>query len=235
MTGRSLTVHRWDQTMDMDVGFLRLVARPPSVPTTPTGFGDEVYYHDEDGFLRHFPPRTKDRHPYSYDPIVLLDSKTKGDASAYSDRMVGWNYDKFYACLHKINDGKGEMGFRWSDRNLVTALMRDYNDDPGLQVTRVVEMCNASTGYPVWLVVYKKGPAMKKFQLAYGSSKGQTVTVKAKSFEDAVDKARGVMDRRCEKQGQEPPVGWTLTLVKVYACATKKKPKGLAAPTPGAQ
>lgn len=231
MSGRSLTLHSWG----LDGFFIE--DAPPKVHTTPTGYGNEVYYHDEDGFLRHFPARTKYSHPYNYDPIVLIDSKAEGDESAYSDRMVGWNYDKFYACLHKINDGKGEMAFRWGDRRLVTALMRDYNDDPGLQVTRVVEMCNASTGYPVWLVVYKKGPEVKKFQLAYGTSKGQTVTVKAKNFDAAVDKARRVMDRRYEKQGKEPPIGWTLTLVKVYACPTtaKTKPKALCAPTPGAQ
>ena len=212
-------------TITMDsYGFLIQSKPRPNVVTHPTGYGDEVYYHDEDG-LRHFPARTKYSHPYSYDPIVLIDTGVKGDASAYSDRMVGWNYDKFYACLGKINNGKGEMAFRWGDRKLVTALMRDYNDDPALEVTRVVEMCNASTGYPVWLVVYKKGPEMKKFQLAYGASKGQTVTVKAKNFDDAVKKARGVMDRRYEKADKEPPVGWTLTLVKASPVPAPKVSK----------
>jgi hypothetical protein len=187
------------------------------VHKTPTGFGDEVYYHDDQGLLRHFPPRTKYSHPYSYDPIVLLDSGTEGDGSAYSDRMVGWDYNKFYACMGKINDGKGEMCFRWGSRELVTAFMRDYNDDPGLIVTRVVEMCNVSNGYPVWLVVYKKGPEVKKFQLSYGSAKNMTVTVKAKNFTEALDKAKAVMERRYEKRDLEPPVGWTLTLVKVTA------------------
>ena len=212
---RSLTLHSWG----MDGVFI--LDAPPKVRTTPTGFGDEVYYHDEDGFLRHFPTRTKYSHPYSYDPIVLFNTGAKGDASAYSDRMVGWDYDKFYACLGKINNGQGELGFRWGDRNLVTALMRDYNDDPVLEVTRVVEMCNASTGYPVWLVVYKKGPGLQKFQLAYGASKKQTVTVKAKSFDSAVEKARALMDRRYAKLDREPPVGWTLTMVKVVACSVK--------------
>lgn len=223
MSTRSIRQFDEEGAVFTSMGGFFMPARPrPNVATHPTGFGDEVYYHDEDGFLRHFPARTKFSHPYSYDPIVLVDTGAKGDASAYSDRMVGWNYEKFYACLGKINNGKGEMAFRWGDRKLVTALMRDYNDDPALEVTRVVEMCNASTGYPVWLVVYKKGPEMKKFQLAYGASKNQTVTVKAKTFENAVDKARGVMDRRYEKQGKEPPVGWTLTLVKATPRALPK-------------
>lgn len=206
---------RLDIVFDMD-GFVQ-IAPTSNVPSTPTGFGDEVYYYDADGFQRHIPARTKYSHPYSYDPIVLFDTREKGDASAYSDRMVGWNYNKFYACMGKLNNGKGEMAFRWSDRQLVTALMRDYNDDPVLEVTRVVEMCNASNGYPVWLVVYKKGPAIKKFQLAYGASKNQTVSVKATDFDDAVKKARDVMDRRYAKQDKEPPVGWTFTLLAVNA------------------
>lgn len=139
----------------MDMENMIVLSHPkPNVVTHPTGYGDEVYYHDEDGFLRHVPTRTKRSHPYNYDPIVLIDSGEKGNASVYSDRMVSWDYDKFYACLHKINNGMGELSFRWASRDLVTALMRDYNNDPGLEVTRVVEMCNASNGYPVWLVVY---------------------------------------------------------------------------------
>ena len=90
---RSLALHSWG----MDGVFI--LDAPPKVRTTPTGFGDEVYYHDEDGFLRHFPTRTKYSHPYSYDPIVLFNTGAKGDASAYSDRMVGWDYDKFYGWL----------------------------------------------------------------------------------------------------------------------------------------
>lgn len=208
--------------MGMDGFFFSEQRGPgPNVKTHPTGWGDEVYYHDDDGMLRHFPARTKSSHPYSYDPIVLIDSGKEGDGSSYSDRMVGWDHDKFYTCLGKLNNGKGEMMFSWGNRKLVTAFMQDYNDDPGLEVTRVVEMCNVSNGYPVWLIVYKKGPDIKKFQLAYGASKGQTVTVMAKSFSDACLKARGVMDRRYEKADKEPPVGWTLTLVKVSAVTRK--------------
>lgn len=87
--------------------------------------------------------------------MMLFDTGVAGNASAYSDRMTSWNHDKFHACMGKLNNGKGEMSFHWGDSKLVTAFMQDYYDDPKLEVTRVVEMCNASSGYPVWLVVYK--------------------------------------------------------------------------------
>ncbi len=55
-----------------------------------------------------------------------------------------------------------------------------------------------------------------KYQFAYGGFPGMTVTVKAKSYDEAVAKAREVMDARYEKRNQEPPVAWTLTLLNIY-------------------
>jgi len=43
---------------------------------------------------------------------------------------------------------------------------------------------------------------------------GRTVTVYANDIETAKDKARNELDRRVEKSGGEPPVGWDLFLVK---------------------
>lgn len=53
-----------------------------------------------------------------------------------------------------------------------------------------------------------------KWQFSYGYWKTATVTVKASSYEEAHGKACEEMDRRYEKRGEEPPVGWTLTLLK---------------------
>ena len=43
---------------------------------------------------------------------------------------------------------------------------------------------------------------------------GSTVTVKATDYERACNKARDTLDRRYEKAGKEPPVGWTLWLLE---------------------
>lgn len=61
---------------------------------------------------------------------------------------------------------------------------------------------------------------MNKYQFSYGYWAGATVTVRAKTYEQAVGKARCEMDRRYEKKDREPPVAWTLNL-------THDKPKEL--------
>jgi hypothetical protein len=55
---------------------------------------------------------------------------------------------------------------------------------------------------------------MIKYQFQYSMTPGCTVTVKANDYEQACYKARTELDRRYEKAGKEPPVGWTLWLLK---------------------
>lgn len=54
------------------------------------------------------------------------------------------------------------------------------------------------------------GHAVAKFTFKYGHWKRATVTVYAKSIEQALDRAHTEMDRRYELRGDEPPVAWTL-------------------------
>lgn len=51
-----------------------------------------------------------------------------------------------------------------------------------------------------------------KYAFRYGYWKRATVTVRANSVEQALDKARGELDRRYEARDEEPPVAWTLQL-----------------------
>lgn len=135
--------------------FLHTPKNPPQ-DAYPTGWGDELAYHDQDG-TRHIPPRTKFSHPYSYDPIVLFDTGEKSTDSAYSDRMSQWNYEKFRASMKD----QGEMHFSWHSKDAVQKFLRAYyseNTTEVLHVTRVVEMCNASSGYPVWFIEWKAVP-----------------------------------------------------------------------------
>ena len=115
----------------------------------PTGFGDEVWYHDKEGNIRHSPPRTKMSHPYSYDAIVLFNTGKPTNGSAYSDRMQEWDYEKFNKHL-----GTGEIKFRWGSQSSVETFARLYFDDVTLKVTKVVEICNVATGYPVGLICW---------------------------------------------------------------------------------
>lgn len=59
----------------------------------------------------------------------------------------------------------------------------------------------------------KKKEPLKKYTFQYAEWANATVTVKARSMGDAMEKARATLDARYEKLGKEPPVGWTLTQV----------------------
>lgn len=49
-----------------------------------------------------------------------------------------------------------------------------------------------------------------QFQYAYWAQ--ATVTVRAADYDAAVLEARETLDERYEKQGKEPPAGWSLVL-----------------------
>ena len=51
---------------------------------------------------------------------------------------------------------------------------------------------------------------------------GSTVTVTATNPNEAVMKARNVMDQRYEKRNMEPPVSWSLELLKAIPVVVKK-------------
>lgn len=56
---------------------------------------------------------------------------------------------------------------------------------------------------------------MNSYKFKYAYWKGATVTVRAKTEDEARIKARNEMDRRYEKKDREPPVCWTLVLQTV--------------------
>lgn len=55
-----------------------------------------------------------------------------------------------------------------------------------------------------------------QYQFSYGAWPQATVTVRAPDAKSAHRKACEEMDRRYEKAGREPPVAWTLTLLRSY-------------------
>lgn len=128
----------------------RTTLHPPGVHLEPTGWGDEKYYRDDDGNIRHVPPRTRDTHPWNYDPMTLINTGEKATGSAYSDRMSQGNYKQFRLAMQE----RGELQFDWGDVNEVTQMCQTYYNDPTLQVTKVVHMCNQATGFPVWYIEY---------------------------------------------------------------------------------
>jgi len=102
----------------------------------------------------------KETHPYNYSPYVNWqhqDSniREKSNGSMYTDRLLQWDFAKHDDLCEKHFGNKGQ---RWIDRppELIEAFVRDWLDDQTVTLTKVVEYCNPSNGYPVWNLVYHK-------------------------------------------------------------------------------
>ena len=56
---------------------------------------------------------------------------------------------------------------------------------------------------------------LHKYTFSYSHWKNATVTVRSKTVEEAREKACGTMDARYEMMDKEPPVAWTLRLLRI--------------------
>lgn len=106
--------------------------------------------------------RNRHSYPYSYDPYLQW-SKQQGvpaDAQGvYSDRMRQWNYALYRELCQKHFAGKnGDPGGDYFNRRKpkdIEAFLREYFSKPKLELVRVEEHCNMSSGYPIWVFYYR--------------------------------------------------------------------------------
>lgn len=102
------------------------------------------------------PDQTRDKYdyPYSYSAFFLIgDHDTVKDCSAdYTDRYRLWDEEKY----NKAREAVGSQ-FRWSAMSLIELdrFVKAYYGDDHV-ATGLVEWCNASTGYPLWSIHFKK-------------------------------------------------------------------------------
>lgn len=114
---------------------------------------------------RHDPPHTTSSHPYSYDPFTIWGGPSKEcNASDWTDRFDEWDYKKAEQLRSEIywveNDAGEKVPQRPYDRHrcrgdLIETFLQKYLDDATIRLLRVVEFCNASSGYPTWRLDYK--------------------------------------------------------------------------------
>lgn len=98
--------------------------------------------------------RTKAEYPYSYDPILIFETRVKErNGTIYSDRLLQWDREKHDALCIKLFGNKGQY---WNGRHpkLVEAFLCDWCKCPELELARIVEYCNAANGYPCWRFDY---------------------------------------------------------------------------------
>jgi len=98
--------------------------------------------------------RTPISHPYSYDAYVIWGKKDKKAHAVYTDRLLEWDWGKHDRLCMKHFGNKGQY---WENRDPkdIQAWLRDYNDNQKLILTMVMQCCNVSSGYPIWVLFYK--------------------------------------------------------------------------------
>jgi len=94
--------------------------------------------------------RTRYSHPYSYDPFICCGSNGPTNEGCYSDRLFSWDRKKAEACAERHLNGVSEYG----DLKKVQEFLRDFFDEPKLKLVYVLQMCNVSSGCPVWYFGY---------------------------------------------------------------------------------
>ena len=99
------------------------------------------------------PRRTKATYPYAYDPIILYVNEKAASASAYTDRMISWDREKWEECCHLLKSNSLYRG----DKKPVEAFLRAYYEDPKLELVAIIEYCNWSTGSPTWRLDFNPG------------------------------------------------------------------------------
>lgn len=106
-------------------------------------------------FLLRSGMKTKQSHPYTYDPFLLYfnqDAKREADDGLYTDRLLMWDYAKHNMLCEKHF---GNAAQYWDDRDpkKIEAFLRDWT---GKKVVLVVNIqyVNMGNGYPLWFLGY---------------------------------------------------------------------------------
>ena len=93
--------------------------------------------------------KTKSEYPYSYDSIVVFRNfNLEADDRIWSDRLLQLDYEKYNTLSNKFF---GDESQYWNGREpgKIQAFLSEWVGYD-VNLVRVTEHCNASTGYPVW-------------------------------------------------------------------------------------
>lgn len=103
--------------------------------------------------------RSRLTHPYSYDPETVWGDPYpptgKNLGSNYTDRLSTWKYKEYREAATRLGVcfQKGRV-----TGDAIQQMLRELLDLPKLELLRVIEFCNAATGYPTWCCVYRTEP-----------------------------------------------------------------------------
>ena len=112
-------------------------------------------YVDENGEPIERTPLT---HPYNYESFVTWQKKgtSKKDlnGAVYSDRLYQWDAKKHNELCQKHFGNEGQY---WNEREpeKIEAFLRDYWEKPETELLMIMQGCNQSSGYPLWIFFYR--------------------------------------------------------------------------------
>ena len=122
-------------------------------------FRDPIFADDS----RWVDPRRRDdkgTHPYSYSEFFHWGSRKdieEADDGLYSDRIFQWDHEKASECWKKHIRGRWEH----ATPKEISAFLSEYLERP-VVATALAEGCNASNGYPYFIVWLKYLDGKKK-------------------------------------------------------------------------
>lgn len=103
--------------------------------------------------------RTPSSHPYNYDMYVLGNwGHQSTDSSMYSDRFQLCDSDKegklsFHALKRKHMPQNGDY-FTCVPKATIELILSEWYDKP-IELTALLQGCNVSSGYPLWLFYFR--------------------------------------------------------------------------------
>jgi hypothetical protein len=89
-----------------------------------------------------------------YGGVIQFSSDTEGTHSVYSDRMYGWNSEKYNECCQKIWNNMGQCFYEDRRPEDVERFLRLYTGDDTLVLCKIIRYENQSNGYPYWRFDY---------------------------------------------------------------------------------
>lgn len=107
-------------------------------------------YVDEEGNPIERTPQT---HPYSYGTFVQWQHpqipKEQAGGGWYSDRMFQHDHKKYNRAAQEVWGNQGQY-FSQRTPEDIERFLRLYMEDDSLVLVTILQMCNVSSGYPLW-------------------------------------------------------------------------------------
>lgn len=121
---------------------------------------DSIIQVDIDGMVIE---RPKSEYPYNYssfcifniekDKLAEIEKNKNPIYSIYTDRMFMANPDRYNRLSLEIFGDKSQY-FNSRSPKKIEAFLQEFYSDKSLQLIKIIESCNSSTGYPCWYFKY---------------------------------------------------------------------------------